>query len=388
MLPQDQCTGCSACAYACPQNSITMKPDSKGFLRPSIDISICKKCNVCEKVCPAINPIAKYSLPNKVYAARSKIKDKRLNSTSGGIATVLAETYIQNGGVVYGAAFDANLTVKHIRVTDVKGVKEIQGSKYVQSDVQQIYIEIKQDLQAGNNVLVFGTPCQISALRRVFGNQDKLLLCDLICHSAPSPKLFADHICAIEADGKKVVDYRFRDKTFGWSYNLNRILYQDGSEELHSYWNQCYKRLFLLNLIGRESCYSCPYADCRRVGDITLGDYWGIDKVTDQFFDDEGVNVVLINTEKAVVAFETFLRQKTEYIETTLEDALQMHLIMPCEKTALVDSFWLFYQRTSYLSAAERFAGEYHYLTLRNRLKDILRKYRVLGRIRKQGKNL
>ena len=365
-----------------------MQPDLKGFLCPSIDSRTCIKCGACERVCPGISPISKYSLPNKVYAARSRKEDKRLNSSSGGIATVLAETYIQNGGIVYGAAFDANLTVKHVRVTDSEGVKKIQGSKYVQSDVQQIYPEIKQDLKTGNNVLVFGTPCQIAAIKSIFGNQDKLLLCDLVCHSAPSPKLFDEHIWSIEADGKKVIDYRFRDKAFGWSYNLNRILYQDGSEELHSYWNQCYKRLFLLGLTARESCYSCPYADCRRVGDITLGDYWGIEKVTDQFSDDQGVNVVLINTEKALLVFESFLRQKTEYTETALEDALQKHLIMPCEKSPQVDAFWECYQKTSYRTAAERFAGGYHYLTARNRLKDFLRKYRILERSRGQGKTL
>lgn len=388
MLPKEQCTGCAACAFVCPRNCITMQPDLKGFLCPSIDSRTCIKCGACERVCPCISPISKYSLPNKVYAARSRKEDKRLNSSSGGIATVLAETYIQNGGIVYGAAFDANLNVKHVRVTDSEGVKKIQGSKYVQSDVQQIYPEIKQDLKTGNNVLVFGTPCQIAAIKSIFGNQDKLLLCDLVCHSAPSPKLFDEHIWSIEADGKKVIDYRFRDKAFGWSYNLNRILYQDGSEELHSYWNQCYKRLFLLGLTARESCYSCPYADCRRVGDITLGDYWGIEKVTDQFSDDQGVNVVLINTEKALLVFESFLRQKTEYTETALEDALQKHLIMPCEKSPQVDAFWECYQKTSYRTAAERFAGGYHYLTARNRLKDFLRKYRILERSRGQGKTL
>lgn len=383
MLPQEKCTGCASCAYACPQNCITMRPDLKGFLYPNIDITACIKCGACEKVCPALFPVSKWLLPNKVYAARSKKTDERLNSSSGGIASVLAETYVQNGGIVYGAAFDANLIVRHFRVTDSEGVQRLQGSKYVQSDIQQIYPELKQDLKAGNSVLVFGTPCQIAALRKFFGNQNKLLLCDLICHGAPSPKLFADHIRAIESEGKKVIDYRFRDKTFGWSYNLNRILYQDGSEELHSYWNQCYKRLFLLNLTERESCYSCPYADCRRVGDITLGDYWGIDKITDQFADDQGVNVVFINTEKAASAVGAILHERTECVETALEDALQKHLIMPCEKSPLVDSFWECYQKASYRTAVERFAGGYHYLTLRNRMKDFLRKHRILEQIRK-----
>ena len=383
MLPWEKCVGCSACEQACPKKCITMRPDQKGFLHPEIDATTCINCGACEKVCQVISPVLKHPLPQKVYAARTQEPSILQRSSSGGIASMLAQDFVDKGGIVYGAAFDEKLVVRHIRVTDTSGLQRIQGSKYVQSDIQAIYPLLKKDLTTGNRVLVFGTPCQIAGLRKIFGECENLLLCDLICHSAPSPKLFAEHIKAIESEGKKVADYRFRDKVFGWSYNMNRILYQDGSTELHSYWNQCYKRLFLLNLIERESCYSCPYSDCRRVGDITLGDYWGIGAVTDHFTDDRGVNVVFINTEKAAVAFEDPLRQKADLMETALEDALQEHLIMPCEKSKQVDDFWNCYQKTSYRTAAERFAGGYHYLTLRNRIKDFLREHRLLEQIKK-----
>ena len=383
MLPQEKCVGCSACEQICPKKCIVMQPDNKGFLHPEINTAACINCGACEKVCQVISPVMKYPLPQKVYAARTKDPDMLKMSSSGGIASMLAKDFLEKGGIVYGAAFDENLVVRHTRVTDASGLKKIQGSKYVQSDIRAVYPLLKMDLKAGSRCLVFGTPCQIAALRKYFGEKENLLLCDLICHSAPSPKLFADHIKAIESEGKKVADYRFRDKVFGWSYNMNRIQYQDGSTELHAYWNQCYKRLFLLNLSERESCYSCPYSDCRRVGDITLGDYWGIEAVTDHFSDDRGVNVVFINTEKAAAAFEDVLQQKADCMETALEDALQKHLIMPCEKSKQADDFWDCYQKTLYKTAAERFAGGYYYLTLRNRVKDFLREHHLLERMKK-----
>ena len=383
MLPQEKCVGCSACEQVCPKKCITMQPDSKGFLYPKINEAACIGCGACEKVCQVNSPVLKYPLPQKVYAARTKEPDMLQRSSSGGIATMLAKDFVEKGGIVYGAAFDENLVVQHIRVTDASSLEKIQGSKYVQSDIQAIYSMVREDLTVGNRVLVFGTPCQIAGLRKIFGKSEKLLLCDLICHSAPSPKLFAEHIKAAESEGKKVTDYRFRDKALGWSYNMNRIVYQDGSTELHSYWNQCYKRLFLLNLTERESCYSCPYSDCRRVGDITLGDYWGVGAVTDRFTDDRGTNVIFINTEKAVASFEDVLCQKADCVETALEDALQKHLIMPCEKSKQVDNFWSCYHKTSYRTAAERFAGGYHYLTLRNRIKDFLREHHLLERMKK-----
>ena len=385
MLPQENCTGCSACKEICPKQCIMMKPDEKGFLRPSIDAPKCIKCGACEMICPVLKPVQKYMLPRKVYAARIKEKDTLKLSSSGGIATMLAENVIRNGGAVYGAAFDENMIVRHIRVENMAELKRIQGSKYVQSDIQQIYSKIKEDLKDKRLVLVFATPCQIAGLRKIFGEKSNLIFCDLICHSAPSPKLFASHLQAIEEKGKKVVDYRFRDKTFGWSYNLNRIVYEDGTTELHSYWNQCYKRLFLLGLIARESCYNCAYADCSRVGDITLGDYWGIDKVTNVFSDDCGVNAVLFNTDKSVRLFEKLIQDETVCVETTLPDALQKHLIMPCEKTARIDEFWKCYEKTSYQNAAETFAGSYRYLTLRNGIKDFLREHQLLDRVKKRG---
>ena len=203
MLPREKCVGCAACEQVCPQKCITMRADPKGFLHPEIDATACINCGACEKVCHVMFPVLKYPLPQKVYAARTKEPGMLQRSSSGGIASMLAQDFVEKGGIVYGAAFDKNLVVQHIRVTDASGLQKIQGSKYVQSDFRAVYPLLKKDLTGGNRVLVFGTPCQIAGLRKFFGKKENLLLCDLICHRAPSPKLFAEHIKAIESEEKR-----------------------------------------------------------------------------------------------------------------------------------------------------------------------------------------
>lgn len=383
MLPDQKCTGCGACMQACAFNCITMQPNSQGFLYPAIDASRCVSCGACERACPANAAEGKNPLPLKVLAARVNDPEILSKSSSGGIAWLLADACLRNGGVIYGAAFDDAMTLRHIRVTDEAGLTRLQGSKYVQSDIQEIYPLLREDLTSGRNVLFFGTPCQAAGIKKTFGMRENLTLCDLICHGVPSPKLFADHIRCIEASGKKVSDYRFRDKTLGWSYQLHRIFYRDGSSELHSYWNQCYKRLYMLGLMERESCYHCPYKDVRRVGDVTLGDYWGNSRVSEQFSDDRGVNVVFFNTEKVISQFYPILQDRAVFIETEIEDALQKHLIMPCAKTEKVAAFWNCYETTTYRNAAEKFAGNYRYLILRNGIKDFLRAHGALEHLRK-----
>ena len=219
----------------------------------------------------------------------------------------------------------------------------------------------------------------MAAIKKVFSNGNRqLLTCDLICHSVSSPLLFSEHIKAIESStGKRIKDYRFRDKYIGWNYNMHRIVYKDGSIARHSYWTQCFKRLFFLNLIARESCYHCPYSSLSRIGDISLGDYWGIDKVSCKFADNRGVNVVFFNTELAV-SFMNTIKERCLWIETDLKEALQKHLVMPCEKTEKVDAFWECYARSSYSKACDRFAGQRYYITIRNFLKDWLVKNRLI----------
>ncbi|MEY8688213.1 Coenzyme F420 hydrogenase/dehydrogenase, beta subunit C-terminal domain [Bacteroides sp. AN502(2024)] len=378
VLPLESCVGCSACMAICPKQCISMQPDNKGFLRPVIDSGICISCKSCLRICQAEGKHTK-TLPSTVLAARIIDNGVLSNSSSGGIAWILSKHILQQGGAVYGAAFDENMTVKHIRVENESELYRLQGSKYVQSDITNIYALIKQDLSNGIQVLFIGTPCQVAAIKKVFLNTGKqLLTCDLICHGVPSPRLFADHIRAIETSfSKKVADYRFRDKVFGWNYNINRIIFKDGGSSIHSYWTQCYKRLFFSNYGLRDSCYICKYSSLSRQGDITLGDYWGINQVSDIFKDNKGVSVVFANTSEAKKLMD-IIKGHCTYIETSLSKALQMQLIMPVQRPKRIDAFWNTYYKTSYKETCYKFAGKRIFLTIRNLIKDLIVKYKLI----------
>ncbi len=380
ILPIESCVGCSACMAICPKQCISMRPDNKGFLRPVIDTEICILCKSCLRICQAEGLSTKKTpLPLTVLAARITDNSILSNSSSGGIAWLLSKQIIQQGGTVYGAAFDENMTVKHIRVANESELYRLQGSKYVQSDITNTYALIKQDLSNGIQILFIGTPCQITAVKSVFHDAGKqLLTCDLICHGVPSPRIFADHIKTIETSfSKKVRDYRFRDKVIGWNYNINRIIFKDGSSSLHSYWNQCYKRLYLKTIMLRDCCYTCKYSSLSRHGDITLGDYWGINQVSKCFKDNKGASVVLANTTEAKKLID-IIKEYCTYIETPLSDALQIRLIMSPPRPKQVDSFWNTYIKSSYKETCYNFAGKRFFLTVRNFIKDFLVKYKLI----------
>lgn len=384
ILSNNRCCGCTACATVCPRKCISLLNDEKGFLYPEISQEECIHCGLCLKVCPTYN-LPEMVTPHFIAAARSRNSDIVKRSSSGGIAWVLTQHILQQNGIVYGAAFTENmLGVKHVRVSSLKDAAQLQGSKYVQSDLSGIFDLVKSDLRQKRKVLFIGTPCQVAGLKKSMGqDQENLFTCDLICHSGPSPKVWREHVEALQrSKGKHLRDYHFRDKEIGWHYNLHRAIFQDGSETVHSYWTQCYKRIFLLGLSAREICYNCPFSSIKRVGDISLGDFWSISQISDSFQDDKGVNTVFVNSEKGKSLWMEITEQ-IEYEETELIDALQEHLVMPMTRSSSVDAFWKVFFSSGYEEAAVQFAGGKIYLTLRNFVKDFLEKYHLLNMIKR-----
>ena len=295
-LPQDECTGCRACANACPKGCISFVKNKEGFLYPQVDYSKCIHCGKCIKACPVYNSV---KLENNKKCLAVKAGDKvRKTSSSGGVFYHLADEVLSRKGVVFGAAFDENMDLKHISITDRKDLYKLQGSKYLQSNTKNTFTEVKEYLNDNKIVLYVGTPCQIKGLNLFLNKKyDNLYTIDIICHGVPSPLVFSKYISKLEDKYKSnVVKYNFRNKEEGWKQYNTKIEFEDGSIFKEKYDKNIYMKGFLRNLYLRKSCYNCSAKGFTSGSDITLGDFWGIQEELPEFDDDKGCSVVFINT--------------------------------------------------------------------------------------------
>ena len=326
------CCGCGACANACNHGAIKLEHDSLGFLYPNADANKCTNCGLCMKVCPMLRtfPTKQDTVnPPLVYAARHKSPEEINSSRSGGVFIALSDIILNQGGAIYGAALGPDMAVTHLRATTKNDRNRFKGSKYVQSDISNTFKQIVADLRKGLPVLYSGTGCQIEALRKFVPIllQNNLLLVDIICHGVPSPNLFKDYLAGCEkAHGKQIINFNFRDKSRnGWSSHEESMVFEDGMK----IFSQEYTKMFYSNAFFRDSCYSCPFANTSRPGDITIGDFWGWEKV-DKYFnaDDKGCSLVMINSDKGKELFESVI-SKLDIIETDVAHCLQRNLIHP-----------------------------------------------------------
>ena len=273
---KQDCCGCGACVQRCPKHCILMKEDTEGFLYPEADQNICVDCGLCEKVCPLKNPADRIPVIH-VYAAKNRNEQNRLASSSGGVFIALAEKTINAGGAVFGAVFDENWEVVHACAEDLKGVKRMMGSKYVQSNIGDAYFQAERILQSGRLVLFTGTPCQIAGLHR-FLRRDyaNLLAVDFLCHGVPSPLFFKENLAFLEQKyGDRIVDFKFRaKKESGWRSYVKYVFNRQKPKWAFLGKNY-YTHAFHLGYFNRLSCYSCNFSRSERVGDITLSDFWG-----------------------------------------------------------------------------------------------------------------
>lgn len=270
------CMGCAACANSCPKGCIHMEADGEGFLYPRIDEAVCISCNRCSTVCPVLSRSSKTPLDApRAYAAHNLDKNIVGSSSSGGVFTALAQNVLEEGGVVYGAAFRENFSVAHCRVETADQLPVFRGSKYAQSDVALSYRQVCDDLNAGRKVLFSGTPCQVAGLRSFLGKDYSDLLCvDIICHSVPSPKVWQEYLRELQVKaGEKIASASFRDKREGWEGYYLRVGFADGREDLRRGNDNYYMKAFIQGLSTRPSCYNCSFKGQNRGSDITLGDF-------------------------------------------------------------------------------------------------------------------
>ncbi len=329
MLPTTNCTGCGACSHICPKNCISMLPDNYGFLYPQLNDELCIKCGLCEKTCPVLNKYEQEKLTYiNSYAAKINDNNIRKISSSGGIFSVIAEKVLKTNGIVYGAAFDESFVVKHIGVSSLDDLDLLRRSKYVQSDLNNSFPSVESNLKDGKTVFFTGTPCQVEGLLAYLKKPyDNLITMDFVCHGVPAPYVWEQYKKLLKKQHNSgIVDVNFRDKSLGWKSSSIRIKFENGNVYSNTFSNDPYIKAFLANMDLRDSCYSCKFKNTTHKSDITVADYWGIDKINPEIYDDKGLSLVLLNTVKG-----TSLINETEaeitLVKTDVEKAFPYN---PC----------------------------------------------------------
>lgn len=314
------CNGCHTCYSVCPKSCIIMIEGKEGFLEPLIDKTKCIDCKICVNKCPINNALTDNKVENntvKSIVAINKDDIIRKNSSSGGVFSELANYILDQNGVVYGVGFDDNFEVEHMKITNKNEICKLQGSKYVQSKIGDIFFDIKNELENKKLVLFTGTPCQVEGLLSFLGKPyENLYTQDIICHGVPSPKAWRKYINEFNEDIKSI---SFRDKTYGW---LNFSVKIESQDNKYINTKDIFLQSFLKNLNLRKSCYNCKFKKINRNSDITLADCWGIENIDKKFFDDKGTSLVILHSDKGEFLYNEI---KSKFISSSisLEEAIK-----------------------------------------------------------------
>lgn len=352
MINEINCTGCGACAEVCPKRCISLIRNNKGFLAAEINSEQCVHCNKCDAVCPNMTDVS-MNTPKECVAAYSAQPQHVMSSSSGGVFTVLAERVISEGGAVYGAAFDGNLNLSHVCVTESENLAAIRGSKYIQSDVSAVLADIKARLGSGQTVLFSGTPCQTAAVSLLcdgLEGRDNLILVDIVCHGTPSNRLFGDYIADIGRRQKsKVTSFSFRSKKLASTLYGFEYLCENGKTGVSNGGYTPFGKAFFNGLAMRDSCYNCRFARSGRVGDLTIGDYWGCVNDYPDFYNSNGTSCILVNTERGARLLAE-VKDRLSTCKTDIEKVKKNNhnLNSPTEKSPLTEQFWKDYDEKGY----------------------------------------
>lgn len=321
-----QCCGCTACAAKCPKNCITMQPDEEGFAYPVVDRMRCVDCGLCEQVCPIRKPCDRSPVA-QAYGIQIKQEEIRQISTAGGGFYTLASKIIDEHGVVFGAAIDADFVVRHFAAQTREALLPLCMSKYVQSDLGDSFRQVKAFLAEGRKVLFVGTPCQCEGLLKYLGTRpENLSVVDFLCHGVPSPKVWKKYADAMAAK-YGAHDFRFRSKAVG--YRKSAVAFEAADGTLHHTETaddedvRFMHRAFFGEISSRPACHACAFKDRARATDITLGDLWHIGRYAPDMDDDRGTTFVAVHTEKGRLLLESAfdnLRQVPVPLEAYLKD--------------------------------------------------------------------
>lgn len=352
------CCGCTACASVCSRYAITMKPDIKGFCYPVVDSTKCINCGLCDKVCPQKNVNENSESSPAYFAFRTNNNQVLGKSSSGGAFFEIASYVIKNNGIVCGVKYDENMNVMHSFATTIEELEQMQGSKYVQSDLIDVFPKIKRLLEDHKYVLFTGTPCQVAGLhfflRKTYEN---LLSIDLICHSVPSPLIFKDYVGFVEKKTrKKLVSIKMRDKEKGWSHRFYyRYLFADGTSVGSDGLNcEHWGKLYFSGLMTRPSCERCVFTSYQRVGDLTIADYWDDMKQRPDIYSKQGTSLVIVSTDKGLNCFNK-ISENNNCWKLTKEESFQHCLTAPHEANPNSVQFWNYYLKNGFVKTYNRY---------------------------------
>ena len=351
----ERCCGCTACEAICPVGAISMRADIEGFLAPFRDEGKCINCYRCHDVCQVFGSKKKSLFTQQYFAAKNE-DEVRANSSSGGVFTAISDVVLAANGVVVAASMGADYRVNHIIIDNKAQRDATRGTFYVQSNLGNVFKKVRDILRTNRTVLFVGTPCQVQGLRNYIGSNDELLFtCDLVCHGVPSPLVFEKYVEYLKEHGN-LSQYRFRDKSLGWKngYTVSAVI--NDRKVTNTLWLQSFLKMFSKSMINRRSCSNCQFSSYERVGDITIGDFWGIAKSKPELIDSKGVSLLICNTEKG---YQLLTQSKGLSLFTVKkEETKQNSLIRPSEPSTLRSLVLRSIREKGYEATAKKFGGQ------------------------------
>lgn len=380
------CCGCNACGDVCARGAITFETDIEGFWYPKVNKQKCTDCHLCEKVCPILNvKELKHNDFEKpeCFAAIHKNNEVRFDSTSGGLFSALAEKMYRDKGYVGGAVFDDKFNIVHYISNDKEDLKKLRSSKYAQSDLTGFYIQVRDLLRRGEKVLVCGSPCQMVALRAfLHRDYDNLLIVDYVCRGINSPKIGKKFLDSLEEHfGTKVVWQKAKNKELGWRTMTAKFVFEDGrTHYIPASVNPMTKGYLRTNVFSRPSCYDCKFKGLPRIADISLADYWGIEKVDKSLDDDIGTSLVLINSQKGK-DYYNLIQQKIRSIPLPFETCLAGNpMLMNSLPAPLVDrdTFYADLDKMTFTEITNKYFSIGSKLSFKGRIKKWIRTLRLV----------